>query len=512
VTTMKQSQGKVLVVDDDSAIIEKIQFALETLNCDVEAVGSATEFDEQIKKKFRGVILLDVRLPDGNGLTMLDKVRQELPNSPVILMTGTTKHEGVVTATLAGAFDFITKNNEFINRILISTRNALDSMQKEDRIARLTNSPAGQHGSSRIISKSPKMDEVLTDIGKLGGSKVSVLIQGASGTGKEVVAHAIHEAGPRRTGPFIAVNCAGIPDSLLESELLGHERGAFTGAVARKIGRFEAAHGGTIFLDEIGEMSLPLQAKLLRVVQDGRFERLGGTQTIAVDVRVLSATNRNLADMVGEGTFREDLYYRLAVFTLNLPALAERPKDVEPLVQHFLRQAVKEEGKSEPKISPEVMALLETHPWPGNVRQLQNVIKHAVVVGDGEWMTIGDLPASFRRGLTEARERMKHQLNAPTSTTHDEAQTADLPAPEQQEPQESSLPATPAERLDQALERAFPNEKNLPNIDELEMAAIRLVQKRLNNNRKRTAKVLGMSRATLYRRLDGATRRRSERS
>ena len=482
----KQSPGSVLVVDDDPAYVFMIEGVLETLDCQVEAVGSAEEAIARVDAGHHGVILLDVGLPGLSGLEVVEDLIQRRPGNPVILMTGDMALENVVTATLAGAFDFISKDSQFNNRVLISTRNALDSMQKEERIARLTSTPTGERGSTRIISNSALMGEVLADIDKLGGSKVSVLIQGESGTGKEVVAHAIHEAGPRQTGPFIAVNCAGIPDALLESELLGHERGAFTGAVARKIGRFEAAHGGTIFLDEIGEMSLPLQAKLLRVVQDGRFERLGGTQTIEVDVRVLSATNRNLTEMVADGTFREDLYYRLAVFTLNLPPLSKRPDDVDPLVRHFLRQAVEEEGKVEPRISSEVMRLLKTHPWPGNVRQLQNVVKHAVVVGDGEWMTIGDLPASFTRGLSVALDQRPRSLTNLMSPLPDSA--------------------TPAARLDHALGYAFPDAQSLPSMEDLEAAAIRLVVKRLEGNRKRTAEVLGMSRATLYRRLEGAPR------
>ncbi|MCO4761919.1 MAG: sigma-54-dependent Fis family transcriptional regulator [Myxococcales bacterium] len=481
----KQEKAAVLVVEDDAVFLKIIEGALEALECGVIAATTRQEAISRVNEGHHGVILLDVELPDGSGLDMIQELKQIQPNNPIILMTGDHAGERAISATLAGAFDFITKDQQFNNRVFISTRNALDSMQKEDRIQSLTHTSTGRRGASPIISRSAEMAVVLADIDKLGTSKVSVLIQGASGTGKEVVAHAIHDAGPRRTSPFIAVNCAGIPDSLLESELLGYERGAFTGAVARKIGRFEAAHGGTIFLDEIGEMSLPLQAKLLRVVQDGRYERLGGNQTIEVDVRVLSATNRDLTQMVEDGTFREDLYYRLAVFTLNLPSLAKRKDDVEPLVRHFLRNACRDEDKTEPQISSEVMHMLKQHPWPGNVRQLQNVIRHAVVVGDGEWMTIGDLPSSFTRGLSELQQHRS------------QPDMAFLPALQTSTPMPS--------RLDTALSYAFPDSQILPSTDDLEAAAIRLVMKRLDGNRKRSAEVLGISRATLYRRLDATT-------
>ncbi len=482
--------GRVFVVDDEPAIVEIIRGVLEMLDCVVESCATKEEALRWMALGKRAVILLDVNLPDGNGLEMVEEFQSSNPNNPIILMTGEVALEAVVTATLAGAFDFISKADpaQFQNRVLISTRNALASMALEAQPAPSQAIGGDAPRRTRIIAGSSNMKEVLADIEKLGSSKVSVLIQGASGTGKEVVAHAIHETGRRGSGPFVAVNCAGIPDTLLESELFGYERGAFTGAVARRIGRFEAAHQGTIFLDEIGEMSLPLQAKLLRVVQDGRFERLGGTQTVEVDVRVLSATNRNLTEMVAEGTFREDLYYRIAVFTLTLPALADRKVDIAPLVHHFLRAASVEEGKDEPQISSEVMQLLETHPWPGNVRQLQNVIKHAVVVGDGRWVTINDLPGSFTRQLPESldvRPRSKPDLHMLP------------PMPEG---------ASVSSRLDAALAYAFPNAQVLPNMDDLEGSAIRLVMKRLEGNRKKSAQVLGMSRATLYRRLDGELR------
>ncbi len=469
----------ILIIDDNQALVETIADVLDAQGYHVVTGCSAGEAIEAVRGGHRGVILLDLHLPDASGLAIFQELKSLRPDNRIIVMTGDASLQHVVSATRAGAFDFIVKSDDFVERVRISTRNAFEALDREQQIASL--SVTGRHRAfPNLIAGSPEMEQVLRDIDKLGTSKVSVLIQGESGTGKEVVARAIHAAGPRAAGPFIAVNCAGIPDTLLESELLGYERGAFTGAVARKIGRFEAAHGGTLFLDEIGEMPLPLQAKLLRVVQDGRFERLGGTQTIEVDVRVLSATNRDLTKMVADGGFREDVYYRLAVFTLNLPPLRRRTSDIEPLAAHFLRIACREEGRSDLTMSREVLQLFTYHRWPGNVRQLQNVVKRAVVVSTGPVITINDLPEAFTAGFNEA--------------VVGETDTASWPG--------LAPTMSVGQRLDLVLERAFPTEDVLPAMEDLEAAGIRLAMKRLDGNRKRTAERLMISRATLYRRLD----------
>lgn len=524
----------VFVVDDELSVLETVEGLLSGLGYPIERGRSGKEAIAICSDGFRGVILLDLHMGDGNGLELLDSLRKLTPRSPIIVMTSDDALSNVVLAMRAGVFDFISKDPKtFGVRLLTSTRNALEELEREE--ARRVEVPDGPRSNQQLIAKSPEMKAVLADVERLGNSRVSVLIQGASGSGKEVIAHAIHESGRRSGKPFIAVNCAGIPDNLLESELLGYERGAFTGAAARKLGKFEVADGGTIFLDEIGEMSLPLQAMLLRVVQDGGFERLGGNQMVNVNVRVLSATNRDLLEMVKTHQFREDLYYRLGVFTLELPSLAARTSDIAPLVDHFLRRACDEEGRALPVVSHEVMRLFLTHPWPGNVRQLQNVIKHAVVVARSAVITIGDLPESFKSGLaqfatatvsgggsgsaTQAIEsamlirddaaRLEQHLDELTTkrTADPILQRRTSAAEDAANAEIMQFPllaptTSMAKLLDRVLEVAFPDEVSLPTMDDLESAGIRLAMKRTGGNRKQTAERLQISRATLYRRID----------
>ena len=481
----------VLIIDDDPIVFETVAATLGEMDRPVVHATSHAAAEREIERGFRGVILLDLGLPEDtgrperNGLLLVEPLRRRAPNNPIIVMTSKNDLPSIVSAMRHGVQDFIVKGSSgFAERVHAATRMALAELEQAERELH-KQSRGGQN--REIIYASTPMRDVLADVERLGSSRVSVLIQGPSGTGKEVVAHAIHDAGSRRGKPFVAVNCAGIPDTLLESELLGYERGAFTGALARKAGKFEAADGGTIFFDEIGEMSLPLQAKLLRLLQDSGFERLGGNQTVTVDVRVLSATNRDLLQMVHAGTFREDLYYRLAVFTLHLPSLQERPEDISALCDHFLRKACEEENKPVLMVAPEVLRLLIQHPWPGNVRQLQNVIKHAVVVARGDTITIADLPDSFIAALADAVD------SGALSAGLDHAP-----------PQLPLVPprSTAGARLDLLMEAAFPDADLLPTMDDLEAAGIRLAMKRLDGNRKQTAERLQISRATLYRRID----------
>ena len=481
----------VLIIDDDPIVFETVSAMLGEMNRPVIHASSHAEAERAVEGGFRGVILLDLGLPEDtgrperNGLLLVEPLRRRAPANPIIVMTSKNDLPSIVSAMRHGVQDFIVKGSSgFAERLHAATHMALAELEQAER--ELHKQSRGGLNAEIIYASAP-MRDVLADVERLGSSRVSVLIQGPSGTGKEVVAHAIHDAGTRRGKPFVAVNCAGIPDTLLESELLGYERGAFTGALARKAGKFEAADNGTIFFDEIGEMSLPLQAKLLRLLQDGGFERLGGNQTVTVDVRVLSATNRDLLQMVHAGTFREDLYYRLAVFTLELPSLQDRPEDISVLCAHFLSKACSDENKPTLMVAPEVLRLLIQHPWPGNIRQLQNVIKHAVVVARGDTITIADLPESFIGALADAVE--SGALSA----------GADVAPPQ--------LPMVPlrssvSERLDLLMEAAFPNADLLPTMDDLEAAGIRLAMKRLDGNRKQTAERLQISRATLYRRMD----------
>lgn len=480
----------VLIVDDDEVVSETVAAVLAPLGRPVHMASDAEEAKRIVGAGFQGVVLLDLGLPGTHGLALVEPLRAIAPSNPIIVLTAKDDIASIVEAMQHGVQDFIVKGQAgFADRLQAATRMALAEIERHRRELEVPPQSAAER--EPLVWRSPAMRDVLSDVSRLANSRVHVLITGPSGVGKEVVAHAIHAGGQRRGRPFVAVNCAGIPDSLLESELLGYERGAFTGALARKPGKFEVADSGTIFLDEIGEMSMPLQAKLLRVLQDGGFERLGGNQTVRVDVRVLSATNRDLSQMVREGSFREDLYYRLAVFTLTLPPLRERRSDVAPLVEHFLRRACAEEHKPVPTISREVSRLLEMHTWPGNVRQLQNVVKHAVVMMRGDTLTIGDLPASFLQGLHAPVE-------GAAATSRGAAKLAlDLAV------------GTAAERLERSLSAAFPDDSLLPTMEELEAAGIRLAMSRLAGNRKQTAERLQISRATLYRRIEPEGRRRT---
>ncbi|MSP92894.1 MAG: sigma-54-dependent Fis family transcriptional regulator [Myxococcales bacterium] len=491
----------VLLVEDNTDLSERMAAVLRDEGYQVTTAQTARRAEATVRAGFRGVVLLDIHLPDASGLDLFHSIRALTPRNRVAIMTAFDDLDNVISATRAGAFDFITKGADLHERVRITVRNAFDAMAREDEVAQLTSTVVRTTRSTRLITQARQMDEVLAAIDRLAASKVGVLVTGPSGTGKEVVAHCIHESGPRATAPFIAVNCAGIPDTLLESELFGYERGAFTGAAQRRQGKFEAAQDGTIFLDEIGEMSLPLQAKVLRVLQDGRFERLGGNQVVQSEARIIAATNRDLLSMVRAGTFREDLYYRLAVFTLRLPPLTERRGDIPLLVAHFVAQASRGEGRDIRTVAPEVLRLFDLHQWPGNVRQLQNVVARAVVVCTTDSVALRDLPESFMQELPASPAGAGSRPVAPAlaplafSVPGNVVRGLDdLAVPELWN---SSSP----DRLDRALAGAFPDARQLPTLEELEGAGIRLVMKRLGHNIQATARALRIGRATLYRRL-----------
>ncbi|MBM4370509.1 MAG: sigma-54-dependent Fis family transcriptional regulator [Deltaproteobacteria bacterium] len=384
----------VLIVDDEDEIRNLLTDYLGQSGYRVQAARSGTELLHALERGFHGVVLLDVQLPDANGLELLEQMSRDTPDNKVIIVTA---HGSIGMALTAmreqGAFYVHNKLEEgFLTRLSVSVKNAFNEIHLGTQIRHLED--LLEQGALRhdIITVSPKMQHLLELIQHVTDSRVPVLIFGESGTGKELVARAIHFGGPRRERPFVAINCAGIPETLLESELFGYEKGAFTGAYARKIGRFEQAHTGTLFLDEIGELSTALQAKLLRVLQEQEFQRVGGTESIRVDVRVLSATNRNLQEEVRRDRFREDLYYRLAVFPLQIPPLRERPEDIPLLAKHFLGKFAASEGKPIRDISREAMRMVMEHPYPGNVRQLENAIAHAVVVCQTNVIEPADLP------------------------------------------------------------------------------------------------------------------------
>jgi DNA-binding NtrC family response regulator len=396
---------RILVVDDEAGVQESLRMLLKD-DCEVITAGSVDSALRSIAEAEPDLILLDLVMPGRGGLDLLQEISEQASPPPVVVLTATKTVTSAVEAMKRGAADYVTKPFE-VDALRIKVRQLLERRALEREVARLRARVDGQERLGGLLGRSDVMQEVFRTLRRVAVSRATVLIHGESGTGKELAARAIHDLGPRREGPFVAVHCAAIPETLIESELFGHERGAFTDAVDRRIGRFEAAAGGTLFLDEIGELSAAVQAKLLRVLQERSIERLGGTRTIAVDVRVIAATHRELDREVAEGRFREDLYYRIHVVPVSMPPLRERREDVRLLASHFLAQTRADAGRPELEFASGVLAALERYSWPGNVRELQNAIEHAVALCDGNAVRLEDLPQPVVRagrieGLREA--------------------------------------------------------------------------------------------------------------
>src|SRR6266851_5310581 len=336
-------------------------------------------------------VILDLVMPNLDGLGVLARLRQASINVPVIVQTAHGGIDNVVSAMRAGAIDFVVKPVG-VERLQVSIRNALNTSALEGELARIKRSRSGTLGFADIITKSPAMAAVLRMAEKAATSTIPVLVAGESGVGKELIARAIHGSGERRAKPFIAVNCGAMPENLVESILFGHEKGSFTGATERHLGKFVEASGGTLFLDEVGELPMAAQVKLLRAIQEGEVEPVGARKPVKVDVRLISATNRDLIADVKAGRFREDLFYRLHVFPITVPPLRERPEDIPELTRHFLARFSAEEGKRTTRVTAEALALLSAYRWPGNVRQLENAVFRAVVLAEGEVVGVDELP------------------------------------------------------------------------------------------------------------------------
>ncbi|MBM3887756.1 MAG: sigma-54-dependent Fis family transcriptional regulator [Verrucomicrobia bacterium] len=393
----------VLIADDEKHTREGLRRALEK-DYTVTLAEDGTTAMRLLESEGYDLMLADLRMPGADGLQLVQRA-QSLARPPVcIVMTAYGTVENAVEAMRRGAYDYLTKPID-LDRLELLLRRALKSRQSEAEVVRLRQQLDSRYGLENIIGQSAPMIEVLDTVRQVAPSRASVLIQGESGTGKEVVARAIHQISPRRNGPFVAVHCAALSLNLLESELFGHEKGAFTGAIERRIGRFEEADGGTIFLDEIGEIDPSVQVKILRVLGERQFERVGGNKTLAVDVRLVAATNRNLEELVKAGKFRDDLFYRLQVVTILLPALRERGDDVVLLANAFLREFARENNKPIAEITPDAMNALQLYPWPGNVRELRTAIERAVVLARGEKITLRDLPPAVRAVVETAREQ-----------------------------------------------------------------------------------------------------------
>jgi nitrogen regulation protein NR(I) len=393
----------LLIVDDEPSILLAFRKAFREPAVTVVTAETAAQGLELARTRQPDVIVLDVHLPDTSGLEMLGKLHAIDARSPVIFITGRSTTETAIEAMKLGAYEYLLKPLELSTLRQVVER-ALDISRRMRVPAVVAGDATVDERADAIVGTCPAMQEVYKAVGRVAAQDVTVLITGESGTGKELVARAIYQHSRRADRPFLAINCAAIAETLLESELFGHEKGAFTGADRRRIGKFEQCNGGTLFLDEVGDMTPAMQSKLLRVLQDQTFERMGGNETIRTDVRVLAATNANLEEAVTRGRFRRDLYYRLSVFTIHLPALRARGRDLDLLAQHYLRRFARELGKDVCGVAPEVLEVLRCHSWPGNVRELQSVLKQSLLKATGPVLLPDFLPPALT-GLPRSTER-----------------------------------------------------------------------------------------------------------
>ena len=441
---------RILIVDDEKNTREGLQWGLEAKDREVLAVANGAQGLDVVRSKDVHLLITDLKMPEMDGMALLDAVRRESPATEVVILTGHGTVEGAVDAMKKGAFDYILKPVNLEELGLLVGR-VLKQRDLRDEVEALHEELEERHGFEQIIGRSAPMEEVFQRVRQVAPTRATVLLTGESGTGKEMIASALHYNSPRKHNRFVRLNCGALTTTLLESELFGHEAGAFTDARKQKIGRFELADGGTIFLDEITETAPEFQVKLLRVLQEQEFERVGGTETVRVDVRVVTATNKDIEAQVREGRFREDLYYRLNVVKIEVPPLRERGDDVVLLTHAFLKEFCKQNGKGLLRITPKALEALRHFSWPGNVRQLRNVIEGMVVLATGSEVGVRDLPEEIR--ATTARYRPLHlRLGA--------------------------------------------------SIAEMEREMIRATLEHTDGNRAATARVLGLGRKTLYRKIE----------
>jgi DNA-binding NtrC family response regulator len=445
----------ILIVDDDPGTLDSLSRAFALEGYVTLTAGSAERAIERLGEEQVDAILTDVVMPRTDGIELLRQLKERAPAIPVIVMSGQATLEAAIEATRLGALDFVEKPVG-LDRLLLTLRNALrlDRLQRENQeLQRYWREELA------LIGDSPPMEALRRLIERAAPSDVPILVLGENGTGKELVARAVHELSPRRSGRFVKMNTAAVPAELVESELFGHEKGAFSGAAARRRGRFEQADGGTLFLDEIGDMTSSMQAKLLRVLQDGELTRVGGNEELRVDVRVISATNRRLDELVESGAFREDLYYRINTLAVNTPPLRERPEDVPALCTHFAEAACRRNGWRTRRIDGSAADLLRQQPWRGNVRELRNVIERACILADGDFITERELALSMPSARPVAERRL------PGAASDAGASEPDL------------LVNVERDHIQRALARS-------------------------GGNKKAAAKMLGLSRRALYRRLE----------
>ena len=392
------SGPRLLIVDDEKSLRDMLQLLFHKQGFEATTAANFTEGVAAAIRLNPDVILCDIKMPDGNGLDLLSRVRAEGMPTPVIMITAHTSTEDAIQALKRGATDYIPKpfNND---ELVMIVRRALGEKQLQDENVYLRQELAGKYTFANIIGRGSRMQEIFRTIERIGKVSSTVLVTGESGTGKEVIARAIHFASVRKDKKFVSINCGALPETLLESELFGHERGAFTGAVREKRGLFQEADGGTLFLDEISETTPTMQVKLLRAIQEKLVRRVGGNEEISCDVRIIAATNKDLNDLVADGRLREDLFYRINVIPIALPPLRSRTEDVAPLTTHFIAKICKEQKIPEKKISIEAMRLLEAYPWPGNVRELENTLERTVALEAGPVINASSLPETVALGV-----------------------------------------------------------------------------------------------------------------
>lgn len=459
---------KILVIDDEQDVLYSFRRIMASEGVEIIGANNPDQGVQLLVQEKPAIILLDLRIGRASGLDVLRKIRSLDLRLPVIMMTAYGGTSTIIEAMKLGAFDYLQKPFDIphLKQVIASALKAAHDMQQVVSYEPLLGSEDYDLG---IIGKSPQMQKVFKLIGQVAASNALALITGESGTGKELVARAIYHHSERSERPFLAINCAAIPENLLESELFGYEKGAFTGATSMKIGKFEQCNGGTIFLDEIGDMSLPTQAKILRVLQAGTFERVGGQQTIKVDVRFVAATNKPLEEAVARKEFREDLFYRLNVVRIEMPALRERKSDIPLLVNYFLKKIGEQSGGKPKRISPEAMDLLKKHNWPGNVRELENALQRAVVVSRGEVI----IETAFSFGNSAPAETTKLNSSSGDALT---AFAKELVTRAKSNPALKLIPAAEKELIVQALQET-------------------------HGNQVQAAKLLGITRATLRTRI-----------
>ncbi len=479
----------VLVVDDDRSIRHMVSRSLEKINLRVETAATAQEGLELVSRSQPDVVLLDITLPGRSGLDVLRDIQAIDRRLPVIFITVDSGTGTAIEAMQLGAYDYVSKPLDLpsLNRLVQA---AVDARQLMNTPIALAADPVSNHSGSLFIGRSPKILDVLKAIGRVAAQDVPVLIRGESGTGKELAAQAIYQHSHRRDQPFIAINCAALPDTLLESELFGHEKGAFTGADRRRIGKFEQCHGGTIFLDEVGDMAPVVQGKVLRLLQDQRFERVGGNETITTDVRVIAATNRPLEEMVEAKTFRADLLYRLNGVTIHIPPLRERQEDIQPLLKHFLMRSQQSLSKFHIEgLSPQSLELLTNYSWPGNIREMYSVVQQAVLNAIGPII----IPEFLPRQVTEVRPVVTTTPAAPAEEEpHHVVESAPSPLASTECNSLDDLSAFIDEEL-----RAKSTDLYAAVVDRVERYLITRVLQETNGNQSRTAEILGVTRAKI---------------